>query len=541
MSSEVYCISVYLDEFWAWYNTGEICCARDRLVLAPLGNEGKPCIDSTRSREIFSRLPYFDLEEVHNIILAVVDLEELKSSGEGYNYFSGIGGSIHSLCLPISCLLSIHALIKSAEVILQSRLKGYGVSLEKPLDENCANELLKSWHMRKVRHDGAELLKVMVENPTYSPNEDAVSNVLHTIEKSQRGRSDDSPGLISSALLYDRHEICPSSDIGYMWDLGYILKECGQTSTICESFIGKLREFCKSNKENEIDLSDLLTMEQYVKLFEHDEKIDADRISSLIIYLRWRHIWQTRGSIDIKSLLKDLNKYNGKLKKSVIEEAVWFLGAFAGFREFAKEIYLHGGKSYRFMSGEEEYKKCELHDPVSQPPHRDDSKETSVQNIIKSESSDDKSIPDDSKQEESGDSQSAVKQSDQPSNEQTMGDQECSGKEVSKEKGTAEEQTSEYNGGAELQKSGNDQIEESKSDIPVQEYSVGSKTSNPAPDNRIAEKQANRDQVQPKTQKSLYEDNNSGFAKDSKPSKVKIGKIAKKRSDQPKEKAQRKS
>lgn len=345
-----YCIAITLGEFQAWFNAGELRCAADRMVAVMAGVEGAPCLDSIANQELLSRLPFVDLEEEHNVLVAVIDMAGLAAA-DVLEISESAGGGLRVVYLPISCLIALHPLTERGARLLAARLDGFPVRLSPPLCEEGANSLWKFWLWRRALRGGGELLRTLVANTGYAPTPEIIAEVRHAVEA--HGNQEDAkpagPGLISAVLGYDRHKPITSSDVGYMVDLGVILKDRFGDDSAYSSFIKGLRSFIANKGDCADKLPDLINDKAFAALLAAHDAPRADLVIPMILYLRWRYLAQKARAITIEALSLDIRDYSGKFPRTAIEQAVWLLGAFAGFDRLAKEIYLHQASRYRFV------------------------------------------------------------------------------------------------------------------------------------------------------------------------------------------------
>lgn len=353
-----YCIAITLGEFQAWFNAGELRCAADRMVAILAGAEGAPCLDSIANQELLSRLPFVDLEEEHNVLVAVIDMAGLAAA-DVFEISESAGGGLRAAYLPISCLTKIHPLTERGARLLASRLDGFAIRLGKPICEEGANSLWKFWLWRRALRGGGELLRALIADASYAPSPEITAEVRHAVEA--HGNQEDAKpvglGLISAVLGYDRHKPITSSDIGYMVDLGVILKERFGDDSAYSAFIKGLRLFITNKGDCGDKLPDLINDRAFASLLAAHDAPRTDLFIPLILYLRWRYLAQKARAITIEALSRDIREYSGKFPKPAIEQAVWLLGAYAGFDRLAKEIYLYQANRYRFVQ-----------DPVAHEP-----------------------------------------------------------------------------------------------------------------------------------------------------------------------------
>ncbi|NLF79420.1 MAG: hypothetical protein GX573_27320, partial [Chloroflexi bacterium] len=193
-----YCIAITLGEFQAWFNAGELRCAADRMVAILTGAEAAPCLDPIANQELLARLPFVDLEEEHNVLVAVIDMAGLAAV-DVLEISESAGGGLRVVYLPISCLTKIHPLTERGARLLSSRLDGFAIRLGKPLCEEGANSLWKFWLWRRALRGGGELLRTLVAGTSYAPSPEIIAEVRQAVEA--HGNQEDAKpaglGLIS--------------------------------------------------------------------------------------------------------------------------------------------------------------------------------------------------------------------------------------------------------------------------------------------------------------------------------------------------------
>jgi hypothetical protein len=178
-----------------------------------------------------------------------------------------------------------------------------------------------------------------------------------------------SKGLVPNVLCYDRHKPLPNADIGYVGDLGVILKERFGGTAEFQPLIVELRKFFKEHEHSTARLGELLSGGELSELLQRNDLPAGigKPLISLVLFLRWKHQAQRSGSVSCDLMMDDLRQCSGRVQKSVLEQAVWLFGAYCGFDKIAGEVYARRPGDFPFVSSTMSHQACELIDPPPRP------------------------------------------------------------------------------------------------------------------------------------------------------------------------------
>lgn len=364
-------IPITVSEFQVWFNSGDLRCDPGRVLVVALDANGKPKVDRLKTIELLDQMPEVDLEEEHNVLLAQVALGPAHT-----HVLRTIPAqdpiSLRNVHIPIDCLRTLHPLTQRGKKILSSRLESFGVGVAEPLDEAAVDALWAERTWRRALRGGQELLKTLVQNGEFSPSDELLSNIRQALEipAAERSAALASKGLISNTLCYDRHKPITNADIGYIGDLGVILKERFGNAAELQQLIGGLRTFYKEHEGSKGTIADLLSTPDLSELLlaKGLPPEFATYLISLVLFLKWKHVAQRIGAVSCDVLMEDLKQCSGKLKRMAIEQAIWAFGAYCGFDKIASEVYRRRPQDFPFVTDPILHAPCLLAEPPKTVP-----------------------------------------------------------------------------------------------------------------------------------------------------------------------------
>jgi len=358
-----YIVSVTLAEFQVWYATGELRLSRSRLLPVPCSASGQPAPDKLRKNEIMDLLPHVDLEDEHSVLLVVLNGAEPEGR---YEELSGADTPLVENVgyLSSSKIRSIHPLTRRGAEILSSRMEGYAIKLGTPLFEDETSCMLFQWSLRRSLRGGSALLELCVAKPDFQPPADLIEAACESLnllnEQARFPMPDQS--LLANVMCYDRHDPIPEDDIGYVYDLGVILRKMFDTKAEVKGGLDKLREFCKGTEKTKLRLSELLADFVLRPVLEDLRGLVASTVdlSTVVLFLGWKYKSQRAGAADIGGILEDVRNSAGKTEKENIQAALWLFGFFWGFDRMANDYYARQPERFAFVSDRVRHKPVEL-------------------------------------------------------------------------------------------------------------------------------------------------------------------------------------
>lgn len=359
--SETSMLIATLGEFIAWYNAGELRCSPLRIFSAPLDDQGLPAIDLLREREMLSMAPFVDLEEEHNLLVAKIEIDQNSFS------FGDPSGLFKNIVLPISALRGLHPISGRGGRLLASRLTDYAVRLDNPIAERSFERLWNDWSWRRSLRGGDELLDTMVANRSFQPSDQfkfQINQAIAIANKHDAALLCDAD-YVSNLICYDRHDPIPNSDIGYFADLGVLIKQWSREAEAQKPIVDALRNYFKANSGSLSSLAGLLVSGKYKDLNGlYATHLGGDLpLCTALLFLKWKYQNQKAGKIQFDELNKSVAEANGLVPKADIEKALWVYGAYCGFDQMARDIYLRRSEKYFFTSDRVDHKPCVLKDP----------------------------------------------------------------------------------------------------------------------------------------------------------------------------------
>ncbi|MFO7535387.1 MAG: hypothetical protein R6X19_06855 [Kiritimatiellia bacterium] len=331
-------LSISLREFQVWHDSGELRVPRQRLLPVPLGPDGLPAPDALRVRELMDLLPHVNLDDEHTLLFAQLEAAAPAMGEAGAEPFSPV-----IVYLPFSGLRRLFPLTPRGQDLLKSRLSGYPVVLAPPLFESAVQALWSEWARRQLLAGARTLLNLLVARPSWRPDpafaEAAVIAVL--------SRADGSPARLSPAPLwsrfigYDRHKPIANTDIGFLYDLGVVLKEVSDRTPDTPLALDPLRTFCAASKNAGRPLPELLADPRLIRILEELDRAPAPGLplAAAPLFLKWKHLAQQAGRPDIPALLAELQAGAGRLPADILQASVWLTGLFMGFSSFAADYH----------------------------------------------------------------------------------------------------------------------------------------------------------------------------------------------------------
>lgn len=369
-----YIIGITVIEFQAWFNSGELRCDPGRLMAVPLGDSGKPLLDTVRTAEMIDLIPHVDLEEQHNVLIAQLALTvgDVEAASEVSGAEPILLRRVH---VPIRCLRALYPLTQRAKQILVSRLESYRVGVGEPLEEAALNAFWSRRTWRIALTGGNELMRTLIHGAEFSPSKQLLADVSAAIEiigTLRRGELA-AKRLLPNVLCYDRHKPLPNTDIGYLGDLGVILKERFGEVAEFQPLIAGLRTYFKEREHSAAGICALLSDSRFADFARGLDSLPGTDtcVVSLVLFLKWKHQAQRAGAVACEPLMDDLKNCAGRLTREALEQAVWLFGVYCGFEKIAAEVYARRPAEFCFVTGAIPHEPCVLMGQPSAPATND--------------------------------------------------------------------------------------------------------------------------------------------------------------------------
>jgi len=346
-----YIVSVTYSEFMVWYASGELRLSRNRLIEVPLDESGKPTPDQLRVQKIMDLLPHVDLENEHSILIVQLD-REIQDNHDGLPSKAGELRVRSTIYLPFRCIQKLFPLTQRGSDILKSRLDNYYVELNEPLFEKQASRLWEQRSNRNSLRGASALLSIIMANSDFESNDfkDIAFKALNLVNHQAKFPLN-SHGLLANVFGYDRHDPVPDEDVGFVIDLGIILRRFFSSNDKVKTLIDQLRTFCKPKEHRQLSLSEIFSDSEFNNVVRDMGQFIPGKVhlESFILFLKWKYNSQRLGNLDIKKLIDDVCQCAEKIEENTIEQALWLFGYFWGFDGLAKEYYARQSSGFPFI------------------------------------------------------------------------------------------------------------------------------------------------------------------------------------------------
>jgi hypothetical protein len=381
-----YLVALSFSEFQVLYNSGEIRIFRNRPQQVRIDKKGKIDINSMSGFELMDRMPHIDIEDEHSIIVGLID--RLNDS----NWMNDIDHEIHPILpdvyyLSIVSFESFHPLTARGGRLLASRLDGHNLNLLPPIFEDEVLDILSKWSTRRALSGGRALSKLLAGGEGYKPDTLLLKGAISSMSKANFGEKipESSGTLIDHLFCYVRRVPIPSTDLGFLIDLGLILSE-QHSGLINNEMLGPLRSFAQKNEKKVDSIVDLIQMPELIEILHNCDKVLGEplELSSALLFLKWKNVAQNSKSVDIEQLLNDVKLCNCCTPGSHLSKVVWLFGFYWGIDNLTPEYYFRDIGSHRFINKGAgiKHKPLILKEKIAVPK----SKKTVVKKVSKPES-----------------------------------------------------------------------------------------------------------------------------------------------------------
>jgi len=226
--------------------------------------------------------------------------------------------------------------------LLQGRVDS-NIKLAKPIFESYVNASVQRRQSSLSLLGGAALLKIA--RLDIAKYQDTIKLLEHDAlsgaSRSTRGEQFPLDGtLIENLLCYSRHEVMPTTDIGYFYDFGVIVSKLYSDNDDMANFLDKYRSRLKeiTHEKKSAKLYYLLEKaDDVTSLFDTALKIELSA-ASIIIFLKLQSELYQHQDLN-KTRFKELVANLVKVRERDIALALWLVGVFFGFEFFCANYY----------------------------------------------------------------------------------------------------------------------------------------------------------------------------------------------------------
>lgn len=358
-----YVIALTFNEFQVLYSSSEIRIARYRPVAIPADSTGRPNFKARSGREVLEKAPHFDVEAEHSIMVGVIDqLPEGQKSSAVTQIVQPISPDV--FYLPIRCFESFHALTERGARILAGRLEGFEIDLQPPLFELDVLGTIAEWSLRRSLAGAAALVELITGDGIFDVETSFTDQAIVALEKAQNGTQlPVRDGVfLSSLLCYERHEAIPRTDIGYLMDLGLIIRDCLPESST-PGRLDAFRNLVKALGGSSENLSSLINLPDLKKVLNEFEKTCGVSMPLPLsaLFVKWKHAALNSGDLDLNMISSDVVGANKSFNPEELKRVLWLFGLYWGIDRLVPGYYYRMSNQYRFLQHE---KKIE-HKPVT--------------------------------------------------------------------------------------------------------------------------------------------------------------------------------
>lgn len=161
------------------------------------------------------------------------------------------------------------------------------------------------------------------------------------VSRSSRGEEFPLDGtLIENLLCYSRHEVMPTSDIGYFYDFGIIVSKLYSDNDDIANWLEQYRSCLKGITHDNKSATLYYLLEKaddVMSLFHTALKIELSAVS-IIIFLKLQSELYQHQNLD-KTSFKELVANLVQVRERNIALALWLVGVCFGFEFFCANYY----------------------------------------------------------------------------------------------------------------------------------------------------------------------------------------------------------
>jgi hypothetical protein len=364
-------IAVTFSEFQVWYESGELRCNFARLLAVPLDEAGAAVVDPLRCQELLELMPHVGLEDEHSILLARLDLS--KSLGPVHAAATPAPTALlHMGYLPSATIQTVQPLTERGGRLLASRLESYNLKLARPLCAEAVEGLWSEWSRRRSLRGAAALVDLTIAGSTFTASPALLEEACEAVRLANVPVQIPLPdkGLLANVLCYDRHKPITEAELGYVMDLGVVLRDRFDAVTEMQPMMESLRAFCKVSENGRKTLPDILSDPDLVRIFDACATMTQCpvQVPSLVLFLRWKYRSQREDAVSVPAILETVRQCSGKLPRPCLEQAVWLFGLYCRFDRFAAYFYASHPTDYVFLASHVPHAPCAIAEVVPESP-----------------------------------------------------------------------------------------------------------------------------------------------------------------------------
>lgn len=332
MNKTSYFIIVYLNELHIWLKSGVKKVQMDHFICAIMKTEE----DFIPSAEFCDKLTNAspDFEDDFEILIVEIPAEKLSNYEKNANPF----------IVPFEWISRIYPITTRGEKLLKGKIDDR-IILSQPIFEKQFLRLLKIKEKDLCNRGAEALLKTFnfeeyIEK--FSQKIDLISKGLNLREKNTEKISAENH-FLTNLVLYDRYKSFPNNDVGFFYDIGFLLQVYGKNSKdngkILLEFKDYLERLKKSAENRNIDT--IIIELHNASMIERLEKIiDENIIVGAILFLYLRNKIRETSEPEKGGLFEIYNNEFLNLHyKDQLALAFGMIGFFFGFEMFADIYY----------------------------------------------------------------------------------------------------------------------------------------------------------------------------------------------------------
>ena len=357
-----YLVALTFQEFQVLFSSSELRIARNRLIAIPVDSDGRPNFILRGGREVLERAPHFDVEAEHSMLIGVIDqLPENMPPDIGTRLLKPISPEV--FYLSINTFESFHALTERGGRILSSRLEGFELDLKPPLFEMDVLETISDWILRRSLAGAAALVQLITGDTTFQVTTSFADQAIEALDKVHKGMQLPlaDGAFLNSLFCYERHQILSKNDIGYLMDLGLVLKDSLQEKSEGD-ILAAFRKLVKALENSPAMISNFINLPDLKKVLDEIQPSSDDklRLALAILFIRWKHLALNSSNFDLSIIFSDVKEANESFSPKSLKQLIWLFGLYWGIDRQVPGFYLSFPKSYRFLTDG----KMNCHEPI---------------------------------------------------------------------------------------------------------------------------------------------------------------------------------
>jgi hypothetical protein len=332
-----YLLALTNNEFLLWYRRSELKIMKFRLIpIVDIDFASDTSLLDIAAR-VIETMPDYD-EDYEVLIARVEDV-------------SKVAPSCFDECKPVSVNISIqnldclYPITARGKRLLQGRIDS-NIILDEPIFESYINASVQQRQSSLSLLGGAALLKIAgldidkYQNTIKLLEDEALSGAFRRIHDEQFPLN--SSTLIENLLCYTRHESKTTTDIGYFYDFGIIVRKVYSDNHNIDDLLKKyrtcLKEIANKTKNKSPKIYYLLeNTHDVTSLFDAALEMKLT-VASIIIFLKLQSELYQHENLDKTSYKQLVTKLDG-VHESDIALALWLVGVCFGFEFFCTNYY----------------------------------------------------------------------------------------------------------------------------------------------------------------------------------------------------------